>query len=69
MTLNRRTFLGSASLVAASLASPMVRAAAHGKPKVVVIGGGAGGATAARTAAPRSVQGRPAPRQIGNSQA
>jgi NADPH-dependent 2,4-dienoyl-CoA reductase/sulfur reductase-like enzyme len=26
----------------------MVRAAAHGKPKVVVIGGGAGGATAAR---------------------
>lgn len=48
MTLNRRTFLGSATLAAAALAAPMVRAASHGKPKVVVIGGGAGGATAAR---------------------
>jgi sulfide dehydrogenase [flavocytochrome c] flavoprotein subunit len=48
MTLNRRTFLGTATLAAASLASPMVRAASHGRPKVVVIGGGAGGATAAR---------------------
>ncbi len=46
MTLNRRAFIGSAT--ATVLAAPMVRAAAHGMPKVVVIGGGAGGATAAR---------------------
>jgi NADPH-dependent 2,4-dienoyl-CoA reductase/sulfur reductase-like enzyme len=30
------------------LAAPMLRAAGHGKPKVLVIGGGAGGATCAR---------------------
>ncbi len=47
MTLNRRTFLGTAA-AAASLSAPMVQAASHGKPRVVVIGGGAGGATAAR---------------------
>ncbi len=47
MTLNRRLFLGSA-LAASTLAAPMVRAASHGNPRVVVIGGGAGGATAAR---------------------
>ena len=46
MTLNRRAFMGTAA--ATVLAAPMVRAAAHGMPKVVVIGGGAGGATAAR---------------------
>ncbi len=45
MTLNRRTFLGTAA-AAASLSAPMVRA--MGKPRVVVVGGGAGGATAAR---------------------
>ncbi len=45
MKLNRRIFLGAS---AATLAAPMVRAAAHGMPRVVVIGGGAGGATAAR---------------------
>ena len=45
MTLNRRTFLGT-SAAAATLAAPMVRA--MGKPRVVVVGGGAGGATAAR---------------------
>ena len=45
MKLNRRLFLGTA---AATLSAPMVRAAAHGMPRVVVIGGGAGGATAAR---------------------
>ncbi len=45
MTLNRRTFLGTAA-AAASLSAPMVRA--MGKPHVVVVGGGAGGATAAR---------------------
>lgn len=44
-TLNRRLFLGA---TAATLAAPMVRAAGHGKPHVVVVGGGAGGATAAR---------------------
>ena len=47
MRLNRRMFLGT-SAAAFSLASPMVNAAGHGKPRVVVIGGGAGGATAAR---------------------
>ncbi|WP_147104001.1 NAD(P)/FAD-dependent oxidoreductase [Tateyamaria sp. syn59] len=46
MTLNRRTFLGTSAVAAATLAAPMVRA--QGKPRVVVIGGGAGGATAAR---------------------
>lgn len=47
MTLNRRTFIGSAA-AAATLTAPMVQAASHGKPRVVVVGGGAGGATAAR---------------------
>ena len=46
MTLNRRTFIGSAA--AASIAAPSVFAGANGKPRVVVVGGGAGGATAAR---------------------
>ncbi len=45
MKLNRRLFLGA---TAATLAAPMVNAAGHGKPRVVVVGGGAGGATAAR---------------------
>ncbi|WP_415404393.1 FCSD flavin-binding domain-containing protein [Tateyamaria sp. SN3-11] len=48
MTLNRRTFLGTSAIAAASVAAPMVLADGHGKPRVVVIGGGAGGATAAR---------------------
>jgi len=48
MTLNRRTFIGTTAAVAASLSAPSVMAAAHGKPRVVVVGGGAGGATAAR---------------------
>lgn len=46
MTFNRRTFLGSAGVLAAGLSAPMVLA--QGNPRVVVIGGGAGGATAAR---------------------
>lgn len=46
MKLNRRVFLGAGAAAAASLSAPMVQAA--GKPRVVVIGGGAGGATAAR---------------------
>ncbi|MCV3272782.1 NAD(P)/FAD-dependent oxidoreductase [Roseobacter sinensis] len=46
MTLNRRNFIGVAA--ASALAAPHVLADGHGKPRVVVIGGGAGGATAAR---------------------
>ena len=48
MTLNRRIFLGSGVATATTLAAPMTFAAGHGKPHVVVVGGGAGGATAAR---------------------
>ena len=48
MTLNRRLFLGTTAAAASALAAPSVLAAGHGKPRVVVIGGGAGGATAAR---------------------
>lgn len=48
MTLNRREFIGSTAAVAAVLAAPTVKADGHGKPRVVVVGGGAGGATAAR---------------------
>ncbi len=48
MTLNRRTFLGRGIAATAALTAPMVQAASHGKPRVIVIGGGAGGATAAR---------------------
>ncbi len=50
MTMNRRQFVGRTALgAAATMAAPHVYAAGHGgKPKVVVIGGGAGGATAAR---------------------
>ena len=49
MGLSRRMFLGSAAAVTGALAAPMiVRADGHGRPKVVVVGGGAGGATAAR---------------------
>ena len=47
MALNRRSFIGTA-VAASALSAPMVRAAGHGMPRVVVIGGGAGGATAAR---------------------
>ena len=46
MKLNRRTFMGTAA--AASVSAPAVYAGGHGKPRVVVVGGGAGGATAAR---------------------
>ncbi|KPP84720.1 MAG: Flavocytochrome c sulfide dehydrogenase, flavin-binding [Rhodobacteraceae bacterium HLUCCO07] len=48
MTLNRRAFIGTGAAMAAALAAPAVRASNHGKPRVIVIGGGAGGATAAR---------------------
>ena len=43
MTIDRRTFLGG---TAAALSAPLVKA--QGTPRVVVVGGGAGGATAAR---------------------
>ena len=46
MTINRRAFIGTVA-AAATLAAPMVRAQG-GKPRVIVVGGGAGGATAAR---------------------
>lgn len=45
MILNRRRFLATATAASAALAAPMVRA--QGRPRVVVIGGGSGGATAA----------------------
>nr|AFI78382.1 sulfur/thiosulfate oxidation protein SoxF [uncultured bacterium ws101A12] len=48
MTLNRRHFLSASAALGATLAAPTVWGASHGKPKVVVIGGGAGGATVAR---------------------
>jgi NADPH-dependent 2,4-dienoyl-CoA reductase/sulfur reductase-like enzyme len=46
MKLNRRTFLGTGAAVATALSAPMVLG--QGKPRVVVVGGGAGGATVAR---------------------
>ena len=48
MKLNRRLFLGTAAATSAALSAPAVLGGSHGRPKVVVIGGGAGGATAAR---------------------
>ena len=42
MTINRRSFIQTAVAVTASLSAPMVMAS--GKPRVVVVGGGAGGA-------------------------
>ncbi len=46
--LDRRTFLAASAAGATALSAPMVMGAAHAKPRVVVVGGGAGGATAAR---------------------
>lgn len=48
MKLNRRLFIGTGAAAATTLAAPTVFADGHGKPRVVVVGGGAGGATAAR---------------------
>jgi NADPH-dependent 2,4-dienoyl-CoA reductase/sulfur reductase-like enzyme len=48
MKLDRRGFIGAGVATAATLSAPMVMGASHSKPRVVVIGGGAGGATAAR---------------------
>ena len=47
MKINRRTFIGTAAAASATLSAPAVLGAAHGRPKVVVVGGGAGGATVA----------------------
>ena len=47
MTLNRRAFLGTTAALTATLAAPMI-ARAQTRPHVVVVGGGSGGATAAR---------------------
>lgn len=48
MKINRRSFIGTAVAGVGAMSAPMVMGAAHGTPNVVVIGGGAGGATAAR---------------------
>jgi len=48
MTLNRRTFIAVGTAAAATLSAPTVLAQGAGRPCVVVIGGGSGGATAAR---------------------
>ncbi|MEO0360846.1 MAG: FAD/NAD(P)-binding oxidoreductase, partial [Pseudomonadota bacterium] len=48
MSMKRRTLLGAGAAAAAALSAPSVFAAGHGKPRVVVVGGGAGGATAAK---------------------
>lgn len=47
MFINRRAFLGTTAALTATLASPMITRA-QSRPHVVVVGGGAGGATAAR---------------------
>jgi NADPH-dependent 2,4-dienoyl-CoA reductase/sulfur reductase-like enzyme len=46
MALNRRSFMAAASAAVTVLSAPMVLA--QGRPRVVIVGGGAGGATAAR---------------------
>ncbi len=46
MKFNRRVFVGAGVVAAASLTAPSVMGAA--RPRVVIVGGGAGGATAAR---------------------
>ncbi len=46
MSLNRRHFMVAASAAVTALSAPMVLA--QGRPRVVIVGGGAGGATAAR---------------------
>ncbi|HKL68656.1 NAD(P)/FAD-dependent oxidoreductase [Salibaculum sp.] len=48
MKLNRRAFIGTAAAGAATLSAPTVMGQGSGRPRVVVVGGGAGGATAAR---------------------
>ena len=52
MKLNRRTFISLSTASALSLSAPTVLGAA--RPRVVVVGGGAGGASVARTLASQS---------------
>ena len=47
MTITRRSFIRQTAAASAILAAPSLHAD-NGKPRVVVVGGGAGGATAAR---------------------
>ena len=46
--MERRQFLQTGIAFGVTLSAPMAHGAAHAKPRVVVIGGGAGGATVAR---------------------
>ena len=46
MTINRRHFISASAGITAAMSAPMVFGAS--RPQVVIIGGGAGGATAAR---------------------
>lgn len=48
MTLNRRAFLGTGAAFATAMSAPMVMAGNAPRPRVIVVGGGAGGATVAR---------------------
>ena len=48
MSLARGGFIGNSAAAAALLSAPSLHAGSHAKPRVVVVGGGAGGATAAR---------------------
>ena len=48
MSLTRRGFIGNSAAATALLSAPSLHAGSHAKPRVVVVGGGAGGATAAR---------------------
>ena len=48
MSLTRRGFIGNSAAAAALFSAPSLHAGSHAKPRVVVVGGGAGGATAAR---------------------
>ncbi len=48
MSLSRRGFIGNSAAAAALLSVPSLHAGGYVKPRVVVVGGGAGGATAAR---------------------
>ncbi|MEM7377447.1 MAG: FAD-dependent oxidoreductase, partial [Pseudomonadota bacterium] len=52
MKVNRRSFIGLSAASAFALGAPTVLGAA--RPRVVVVGGGAGGATVARTLAAQS---------------
>lgn len=57
MTLNRRALMGTGAAAAVALSAPHVLADGTARPRVVVIGGGAGGATAARYIAKDSAGG------------